>query len=299
MRNSPLWQISVATSGEAEEAVADLLTALFGQPASIYTDAETGETTVTVFSDKSSVHSAAKPAMLRERLRRIRGYGLEIGPATIAWRKVRREDWAESWKRHFQPIEIGRVLLIKPSWSRRTPRKGQAVIVLDPGLSFGTGQHPTTSFCLEQLAAHRQPEIAQSFLDIGTGSGILAISAAKLGYSPVHAFDSDPASVRIARTNAAQNDVQRQVCIVRQDLARLPLRAESQYDLVCANLTCDLLLTQARRILRRLRPDGVLVVAGMLKTQFSEVRRACLAAGLNLVATAAEKEWQSGAFRHG
>ena len=297
MRNSPLWRISVATSGEAEEAVADLLTALFRRPASIYTDAKTGRTTVTAFSDKSSVRSATQRAVLRERLRQIRGYGLETGPATIAWRKVRREDWAESWKRHFRPIEIRRVLLIKPSWSRRTPRKGQAVIVLDPGLSFGTGRHPTTSFCLEQLAAQRRPEAAQSCLDIGTGSGILAISAAKLGYSPVHAFDSDPASVRIARANAAQNGVQRQVRIVRQDLAHLPLRAEKQYDLVCANLTCDLLLAHSRRILRRLGPEGVLVVAGILKAQFSEVRRACLAARLKLVETVAENEWQSGAFR--
>jgi ribosomal protein L11 methyltransferase len=299
VRNSPLWRISVATSGEAEEAVAELLTALFGQPASIYTDAETGESTVTVFSDKSSVRSASRPAELRQRLRQIRGCGLEIGPASIAWRKIRREDWAESWKRHFQPVEIGRLLLIKPSWSRRTPRRGQAVIVLDPGLSFGTGQHPTTSFCLEHLAAHRQPEIAQSFLDIGTGSGILAISAAKLGYSPVHAFDSDPDSVRIARTNAAQNEVQRQVRIVRQDLASLPPRAETQYDLVCANLTCDLLLAQTRRILSRLRTDGVLVAAGMLKTQFTELRRAYQAEGFKLVETAAEKEWQSGAFTRG
>ena len=140
---------------------------------------------------------------------------------------MRREDWAESWKRHFKPIEIGDALLVKPSWSKRRPRKNQAVVILDPGLSFGTGQHPTTAFCLREivrlkLAKERgrlarefktrhhadEPSALQSFLDIGTGSGILAIAAAKLGYQPVHAFDFDAEAVRIARANARANRVQ-------------------------------------------------------------------------------------------
>lgn len=287
----------MATSGEAQEAVAELLAAWFGQPTSIYEDAESGRITVSAFCATPPQHSSDHRAALRCRLREMREMGLDPGPGTLSWRKIRREDWAESWKRHFQPIEVGRALLVKPSWSRRRPRHGQAVVVLDPGLSFGTGRHPTTLFCLEQLAACRRQHTAQSFLDVGTGSGILAISAAKLGYSPVHAFDFDSASVRVARANAAKNGVQRHVRIARQDLARLPLRVEANYDVVCANLTCDLLLQQLRRILNRLRAEGVLVLAGILKTQFPAVRRACLAAGLKLVETAVEDEWQSGAFR--
>ena len=108
---------------------------------------------------------------------------MKIGAGKIEIAKVKREDWAESWKRHFHPIEIGKTLLVKPSWSKKRPAKNQAVVILDPGLSFGTGQHPTTSFCLHQIARGRKNGTPRpSFLDIGTGSGILAIAAAKLGY---------------------------------------------------------------------------------------------------------------------
>jgi ribosomal protein L11 methyltransferase len=168
--------------------------------------------------------------------------------------------------------------------------------VLDPGLSFGTGQHPTTAFCLEQLAARRATGRQQSCLDIGTGSGILAIAAAKLGYKPVQAFDFDPAAVRVARANAFQNRVAKRVHIFRQDLIRLPLRDGGRFDVICANLTSELLVQQSKRIVRRLRPTGTLIVAGVFKRQFVEVHRAYAAEGLKLIATGNDKEWQSAAF---
>src|SRR6266478_6025913 len=192
---TPLWQVSVTTSIEAEEAVMALVEYLFGQPPSVYIAADSQTAAVSVHCPKLPQSAAELRATLRTGLRQIRRCGLNIGPARITIRKVRREDWAESWKKHFQPLEIGRALLIIPSWSRRRPRAGQAVVVLDPGLSFGTGQHPTTAFCLEQIVARRQIGGRQSFLDIGTGSGILAIAAARLGYRPVRAFDLDPAAV--------------------------------------------------------------------------------------------------------
>src|SRR5208283_1062878 len=203
-------------------------------------------------------------------LKRINRCGLKTGAGKIGIAKVRREDWAESWKRHFQPIEIefkdrrgelcepsissrksgrrgtspsgGKSLLIKPSWSKKRARKNQAVVVLDPGLSFGTGQHPTTAFCLHELARGGRIGARRSFLDIGTGSGILAIAAAKLGYSPVHAFDFDPEAVRIARTNARANGVHKILRISRGDVAKLPIRPGRQYDLICANLISPLLI---------------------------------------------------------
>src|SRR5262249_3273167 len=147
------------------------------------------------------------------------------------------EDWAESWKRHFRPVEIGSRLLLKPSWSRRRPRKNQVLLVLDPGLSFGTGQHPTTRFCLEQLVAFASRN--RSFLDLGTGSGILVIAAKKLGYRRVTAIDSDPDAVRIARANAKRNRLEEKLRLVHQDLTRLPV-GWRKHDLVCANLGYEL-----------------------------------------------------------
>jgi ribosomal protein L11 methyltransferase len=299
MNRKALWKISVTAAAEAEEAVAELLAHLTGQPASSYTDIETGAVTVSVFCPAGFAPSPAKRAELRAALQRVKTCGLNIAPAKVSMKKLRSQDWAESWKRHFPPFEIGDALLVKPSWSKRHPRRGQSVVVLDPGLSFGTGRHPTTAFCLRQLVARRGHGQGQSFLDIGAGSGILAIAAAKLGYTPVHAFDFDPEAVRIARANARVNGVFHQIRISRQDVTRLPPRVGRQYDLVCANLISTLLLAERRRLVARLHPGGRLVIAGILKSEFPQVQRAYEALGLRLVAGKSENEWRSGAFVHG
>ena len=296
MKSGPLWCLSVAVTLEAEDAVVELLENIFHQPPSVYTDAESGRSSVTVYLASRSAVSAARHARIVAGRARIRACGLDPGPNVISFRKIRREDWAESWKRHFQPMRIGNTLLIKPSWSGCGPERGQAVVVLDPGLSFGTGQHPTTRFCLEQLAACYKPGQTQSFLDIGTGSGILAIAAAKLGFRPVEGFDFDRAAVRIAQDNARRNRETEHLRLFRQDLTRLPIRSGRKYDVICANLIADLLIAERTRIVNRLITSGTLVLAGVLGAQFAAVRRAYQACGLRLTARQSENEWESGAF---
>jgi ribosomal protein L11 methyltransferase len=221
-------------------------------------------------------------------------YGIDTAPAEIVIAKVKREDWAESWKKYFKTIRIGKKLLIKPSWSEEKGVNGQAVVELDPGLSFGTGQHPTTAYCLKQIVRAKKP--GASLLDIGCGSGILAISAAKLGYAPVEAFDFDPVAVRVAQANMRRNGVERKIKCERHDLTKLPAKATKKFDVVCANLVADLLVNEANRILNRLVEDGRLVVAGILASQFSEVQEAYEGKGLRLLDTKTEREWQSGLF---
>ncbi len=296
MKSKPLWQISVATLVEAEESVTDLFTHVFRQSPALYTNEETLVTTVTVYGSERAIRSVRRRAALVAGLSAIRAGGVPVGPGKISVKKVRQQDWVHSWKRHFKPLEIGPALLIKPSWSKRRAKKEQAVVILDPGLSFGTGQHATTSFCLRQIVALRHLEKIQSLLDIGCGSGILSIAAAKLGYQPVHAFDFDPEAVRVARANALDNGVTRQIQLRQQDLTRLSAARATRYDLVCANLIYDLLLAEQERILARLKPGGVLVLAGILATQFPLVQAAYVRAGMNLVASCHEKEWRSGAF---
>jgi ribosomal protein L11 methyltransferase len=328
MKRETIWQVSVVTSAEAEEAVAELLAAQFAPSPSSYTDVETGRVTVSAYATKSPTNRAALGRALRSSLKEIKACGLNVAPGKITIHKLPRENWAESWKRHFKAIEIGSRLLVKPSWIHRQPKRGQAVIVLDPGLSFGTGQHPTTEFCLEQIVRRQilpergrspsaaravqpgpqniAPDIAsvaaatgdrsRSLLDIGTGSGILAIAAAKLGYASVDAFDYDPQAVLVARENARRNRVADQIKIFRADLTRLPRRSAKQYDVVCANLLANLLIAERDRILARVQPDGVLVIAGILKREFTEVLRTYAAAGWRLVASRARKEWRSGAL---
>jgi ribosomal protein L11 methyltransferase len=316
MKTKSLWRVSVATTPEAEDAVSELLGAVLGQPVSSYFNLETGVCLVTVYLQQKFMNLGAPASRRRVSsmpagrrrfqeqvrreilggLRQIKNCGLKIGSAKVTLAKVRREDWSESWKRHFKPIEIGNALLVKPSWSNRRPRKNQAVVVLDPGLSFGTGQHPTTAFCLRAMVGSRKKRPRWSFLDMGTGSGILAIAAVKLGFSPVCAFDFDPEAVRIARANARVNGVQKKLRIVRKNVTKLPVHAVKQYDLICANLISTLLISERRRLVAQLKCDGTLVLAGILKSEFSQVQKAFAELGLKLAGRKVEGEWCSGSF---
>ena len=337
-------QLSVATTTESEEPIAALLERIFGVAPTVYFDAEKNESIVTAYL-------RATPGELRKHLGQLRSgfdeltdLGLDVGTADVRISRVKREDWAESWKKHFKPITIGSSLLIKPSWSKLKPMPGQAVVVLDPGLSFGTGQHATTSFCLRQIvrlarsalecgvkrrfgsktpvgaaslppSPHTQQGGARpcrdaahpkfcsdlppsSLLDFGCGSGILAISAAKLGYAPVHAFDFDSSAVRIAQKNCRTNHVETKVSITRQDLTKIPLHSRRKYEIICANLMAPLLIAERDRILNRLAPGGTLILAGILATEFAPVRHHYQSAGLKLIAEKIEREWHSGAFKN-
>ena len=317
MKQKPLWKISIATLPAAEDAVGELLFERLQQPTATYTDLETGVSTITAYLPQKP-DWAATHKILKAGLSRIKSCGLPIGAGKASLEKVRRENWAESWKRHFKPLAIGSSLLVKPSWSKRRAKKNQAVVILDPGLSFGTGQHPTTGFCLHQVAACRSKfrvprskvhkrtggrlstldsrPSTPSFLDIGTGSGILAIAAAKLGYAPVEAFDYDPEAVAVSNANAKRNRVSEKLRIRQADVTRLPRRSSKKYSLVCANLISNLLISEQPRILATLKPKGILVLAGILQTEFDQVQSTFEKAGLKLVTACTENEWRSGAF---
>ena len=304
----------MVTTAAAEDAVSELLAAVTGCPASAYFDLDRQTSQVSVFAEAGRFSPTDVRRKLTAGLERVRRCGLETGAAGIRMAKVKREDWAESWKRHFKPIEIrtpgsklaadrsgaaARSLLVKPSWTKQRAAPNQAVVVLDPGLSFGTGQHPTTSFCLHALVRGLKQGAGRSFLDIGTGSGILAIAAVKLGYGPVHAFDFDPEAVRVARENARKNRVAGRLTVTRSDITRLSPRPRRRYDLVCANLISNLLIAERWRIVNRLETGGTLVLAGILAAEFAQVERAFADCKLELRSSRSENGWRSGAICFG
>jgi ribosomal protein L11 methyltransferase len=293
-----MWKLAITVPAEAEEAATELLPPVFGVHPTSYLDLQKHRAVLSFFFPKKPSITKAQKTQIAEVFARIGAAGLLIGTPRLRLGKVAPEDWAESWKKHFKPFEVGRELLIKPSWSKRRPRQGQQVVTIDPGLSFGTGQHPTTSFCLEQLVklSPNQTQLPASFLDAGTGSAILAIAAAKLGYGPVHAIDFDPVAIRVARANAAENHVQRQLRLAVRDVTSLALKPERRYSVLCANLISNLLIEVRQKLFNRLEPGGTLVIAGILKTEFPEVQKAFDALGLKMTASRAEKEWRSGAF---
>ncbi len=290
-----ITQLSVTTTQEAEDAVAALLERFLGKPAATYTNADTGVSIVTGYSIKPPALLKKVMTQVTEGVQQLTQFGLSVGEGTIVMKKVPREDWAESWKKFFKTIEIRPALLVKPSWSKHKAKPRQSVVILDPGLSFGTGQHPTTHFCLSQLVALR--EGGGSFLDMGTGTGILAIAAAKLGYKPVKGFDFDPVAVRVAKENARRNRVEERLSFTRQDLTKLPVTSLRRVDLICANLMADLLVSHCSTILNRLKPGGHIVLAGILISQFASVQAAFEKKGCRLITSQAENEWQSGLFK--
>jgi ribosomal protein L11 methyltransferase len=297
---SPLWRIRVRTTREAEDAVAELLGQIPGCKPTTYTDLKKGTSSVSAyFTGKAPSREVCKE--IRQGLKRIEDCGLKIEPASVSISKIRAQNWAESWRRHFPPIKIGGSLLIKPGWNQTRASKGQAVVILDPGLSFGTGQHPTTAFCLREIVrcrtAFRHGRLPPSLLDLGAGSGILAIAAAKLGFQPIRAIDFDSDAVRISRANARRNRVSDKIRIGRGDVSKLGTQPLRRFDVVCANLTSNLLIAERKKIAAQLKPGAVLILAGILKGEFADVQKVFENCGFRLLRAKSERGWRSGIFR--
>ncbi len=292
LKNEPLWQVQAVVPHAAEEPAAAAFEQALGVFPSSYAEPEGETVQLSVYLPAREKPSRGPCVTLRDQLSRITGKATAVRLSRLADR-----NWRESWKHHFRPISIGNRLLLRPSWSRRKAKPGQTVVVLDPGLSFGTGHHPTTGFCLRELVARREPATHQSFLDLGTGSGILAIAAAKMGYDPVRAMDHDPDCVRVALGNARRNRMADRLTVRLGDVMRLSTRPRRRHDVVCANLLAPLLVAQAGAIAAHVRPGGWLIVAGILAREFPSVDQPLVALGGVLVAQHAEAEWHSATYR--
>lgn len=201
-------------------------------------------------------------------------------------RVVSPKEWEESWKEHFPVLRVGNGLVLAPPWSEVEAAPGQVLVRLDPGLAFGTGHHPTTRRCLTELERLMKP--GARVLDVGCGSGVLSVVAARLGAGEVRALDIDAAAVRATRANTRANGVPMDVKVTRGTLPQPGLGA---FDLVLANLSARLLITLAPQLCAVLANDGVLVGSGLLEERRDEVVAALEGAGLALRAEFHDEEW--------
>jgi ribosomal protein L11 methyltransferase len=213
--------------------------------------------------------------------------------ATLARRDVAEEDWAESWKEHFHVERYGEHIVVVPSWRQYAPAAGDVVIALDPGMAFGTGQHETTRMCLEALERAVRPGAA--VLDVGCGSGILSIAAAKLGARVVLAVDVDPNCVRVTDENARANAVER---IVRAavgsagDAWPFASAALGASDVVVANIIARVIIELAQPLVDALAPGGRIIASGIIGEREHEVTAALAAAGARVVSSRAMGDWR-------
>jgi ribosomal protein L11 methyltransferase len=261
----PTWSLSVETDvALAEERSADLW--------------ELGATGVEV-RDGEAVPMPGIPPLAPGRALLLAWFGTAEAAAAAraavggVLAEVPDEDWGEGWKKDFRPLDVGRVR-VRPSWIDAPPPPGAVEVVLDPGMAFGTGTHPTTALCLAALSDLLGTRPGASVLDVGTGSGLLAIAARKLGASRVAANDEDPVAVRVARENAEKNGTALELTVAPVD--EIP----GTFDVVVANILANVLVALAPALAAKVAPGGVLLLSGILHPQEDEVRRAHVAAGL-------------------
>jgi ribosomal protein L11 methyltransferase len=227
------------------------------------------------------------------RIRSALQLALEMAPlrSPPRWRRVRKlreASWRDAWKKHFGVQRIGRALVVRPSWVDYRLKGGETVIQIDPGLAFGTGQHPTTAMCLRLLEELARPDA--SVLDLGSGSGILGIAAARLGAARVLALDIDPQAVKATGDNVAINGV---AAVVEPREGPLESAGSETFDIIVANISGLTLERLAAELARSLTAGGLLIASGFLEDAVEGLRRAFEGAGLSVERVVEEGVWRA------
>lgn len=219
----------------------------------------------------------------------IRGRMEELGlHGKIELVGVNEEDWANSWKQYYKPLKIGKRIVICPAWETYAPEGDELVIRMDPGMAFGTGTHETTRLVIRLLESYTRPGCRM--LDIGTGTGILAICASRLGADICRAYDIDPTAVRVARENIAESGLTNVTCDQSDLLGQVSLDG-GKYDLICANIVADIIIRMTPDVMRYLADDGVLLASGIIAERCDDVVAAFETNGFTIVEKLTDNDW--------
>lgn len=200
---------------------------------------------------------------------------------------VNEEDWANSWKAYYKPIKIGERLVIVPAWEKYTPAEGELIVRMDPGMAFGTGTHETTRLVIKLLETYTKEGCRM--LDVGTGSGILAICASKLGAGECRAYDIDPMAVRVANENIKDSGLTNITCEV-SDLLR-QVDKSKPYDLICANIVADIIIRMTPDVGALMHKDTVLLASGIILERSDDVVECFEKHGFRIVERLEENGW--------
>ena len=242
------------------------------------------------------VHAWFEPdATFQERLQALRSQldmnrrlapDIDLGTLQIDTVNVKDEDWSEVWKQFYKPFRAGRSLVVKPTWEPYNPQPGDRVIEIDPGMAFGSGTHETTGMCLELLeeAVHGGERV----IDVGTGSGILAIGAALLGARDVLAIDIDPTAVKVARENVAHNHLEQTITTLEGNLLE---KVDAQCEVCVANIIADVICMFAAPLNDHIVPGGLFICSGIIKEREQDVTDALLAAHYTILDIRRKGEW--------
>ncbi|GMV05408.1 MAG: hypothetical protein AMXMBFR53_16870 [Gemmatimonadota bacterium] len=275
-----------ASAGELEALLAEGLVALGGRAVE-----EVGGRYVT------HVEQPDDPAAFLERGRAALEALVGGAPVDVTWRWIDHQDWAESWKRGLGPRRLTPRLVVAPTWDPVDPRPGDLVLRIDPGMAFGTAEHGTTRGCLRLLDA--TVAAGERILDVGAGSGILSIAAARMGAGDVLALEGDPLAVEALAENVALNQVTERVRWETRWADAAGLAALAHRDGAVANIESGVLRPLLSGFAAALRPGGWLILSGILEGEWPDMRRDAETAGFHLEAVDEDGEWRSGLFRRG
>ena len=303
------WQeLTITVSREAEEAVSNILVDLGSQGVAIDDSADYlgeagpfGEVLPQVEQLNTVGITAYYPETenlemirqeVKERLAQLRDFGLEIGKTQLTTQQLAEEDWADNWKKYFEPARITHDLTIVPSWTDYEAGPSEKVIKLDPGMAFGTGTHPTTKmslFALEQVLRG-----GETVLDVGTGSGVLSIASSLLGAKEIFAYDLDDVAVRVAQENIALNAGTENIHVAAGDLLK---GVDIEADVIVANILADILVNLTDDAYRLLKDEGYLIMSGIISEKWDLVRESAEAAGFFLETHMIQGEWNACVFK--
>jgi ribosomal protein L11 methyltransferase len=228
----------------------------------------------------------------RQEVKALEGRGVSIAPGIITTSELADEDWSDTWKQYFHTEKPGDRIVIKPSWESYEPKDDEIVVELDPGAAFGTGTHATTSMCICELEKLVKP--GMKVFDVGTGSGILSIIAAKLGAKDIQAVDYDDSVLKIVQENLEENHVEDLISVAQSDLMQ---NVHGKANLVIANIVADIIIRLFDQLDDHLEEDGTLLTSGIIEDRIDDVINAATAHGYGVVKRMENKGWACITFK--
>lgn len=226
--------------------------------------------------------------LIKEKIQGLKEFGIDIGEAIVELSQVDEEDWANEWKNYYKPTKVGKNVVVKPTWEQYNAQENDLIIELDPGMAFGTGTHETTTMCIQQLENYVKKD--SKVFDIGCGSGILAIAAAKLGAKEVVAVDLDEVAVKVSKENIELNNVEDKVVALHGNLTEV---IDDKADIVVANIIADIIKILAKDVATFMKDDAVFISSGIIHAKVDEVKASLVENGFEIVEVQSLGEWNA------
>ena len=226
--------------------------------------------------------------IIKQKVLGLKDFGIDIGEGSVSLYQVNEADWANAWKAYYKPTKVGQRVVVKPTWEDYAMQEGDLIIELDPGMAFGTGTHETTSMCIRELEKYVNKD--SKVFDIGCGSGILAIAAAKLGAKEVVAVDLDEVAVKVAKENVLENKVEKSVSVMHGNLTDV---IKDKADVIVANIIADIIKILAKDVQNFMKEDAIFISSGIILDKVEEVKESLIENGFEIVEVQKLGEWSA------